>query len=152
MHEMRKKIWIDRFQTHLSLMFAVYALVYQAIVFVLIFCWRTLTAAIESITGTEVSWLFYATVPVFLILVAVYFIYDGVKYTHRIVGPLYRFRQTIKAILAGEPVDVVRLRKGDYLGEMRDDLNELLELLEQRGIIEVKRPAPAASPKQATAV
>ena len=47
-------------------------------------------------------WL--STTPVMNIGLGLLFIYDAVKLTHRIVGPLYRFRKTIQAVTAGEEI------------------------------------------------
>ena len=55
-----------------------------------------------------------------VLLLGILFILDAVKLTHRVVGPLYRFRKTIQALAAGEEVDPVTLRKDDFLQEMKE--------------------------------
>src|SRR5438046_2025257 len=59
--------------------------------------------------------LFLGSAAVFL---GFLFIYDAVVFTHRIVGPLYRFRKVIQAITAGEELTLIKLRQGDLLLEM----------------------------------
>jgi nitrogen fixation/metabolism regulation signal transduction histidine kinase len=71
------------------------------------------------------------------------FIYDAVHLTHRVVGPLYRFRQVIRAVTSGEEVALIQLRKRDYLGEMKDEFNEMLKALEQRGAVVLKTTSGA---------
>jgi hypothetical protein len=70
--------------------------------------------------------------------------WDSIRFSHRLVGPLVRFRQTIQAIAAGEAVRPIRLRDGDYLEDMRDDFNNMLERLQKDGV-EVLKPADPAS-------
>jgi len=77
---------------------------------------------------------------------------DAMHFTHRIVGPLYRFRQAIKAVASGEEVALVCLRKGDYLLEMKDDFNEMLKALEQRGAVVLKSTLATQETKQTVAV
>src|SRR5258708_5583519 len=95
--------------------------------------------------GETASSFGFVLTPVVALGLGLVFIYDAAKLSHRIVGPLYRVRKTIQAVAAGGEVDLVVLRKGDYLLELRDDLNEMLRALEQRGAITIK--APAAGPE-----
>jgi nitrogen fixation/metabolism regulation signal transduction histidine kinase len=150
--EQRKKIWIDRFQTSLFLRIALYFVIYQMAVWALFIIERTILVSISETLGagaaTYCSLFLVATV----ILLGVLFIYDAVKLAHRIVGPIYRFRQTVKAITAGEEVRLVVLRQGDFLGELRDDFNEMLKLLEQRGAIVLKTGGAKQDQKQSLPV
>jgi hypothetical protein len=43
-----------------------------------------------------------------MILLGAICVYDAVRWTHRLVGPLYRFRQTIRAVAAGEEEEFIR--------------------------------------------
>jgi hypothetical protein len=74
-----------------------------------------------------------------MVLLAVICVYDAVRWTHRLLGPLYRIRQTMKAVAAGEEVGTIRLRKGDLLLEMRDDFNDMLRALDERGAIALRQ-------------
>jgi len=44
-------------------------------------------------------------------------LWDMMKVTHRVAGPLVRFGNTLKRLEQGEKVQEVRLRKGDLLVE-----------------------------------
>jgi hypothetical protein len=70
---------------------------------------------------------------------------DAVRFAHRLVGPLYRFRKTIQAIAAGEQVALVQLRRGDLLVDFQNDFNAMLEHLEQQGYVLLKKPEPAVN-------
>jgi nitrogen fixation/metabolism regulation signal transduction histidine kinase len=140
MREKRKKIWIDRFQTYLSLRIAFYFILYQVAVWSLFAIERNLFAAMEETVGPAGVALCFFILVVSVLLLGILFILDAVKLTHRIVGPLYRFRKTIQALAAGEEVDPVTLRKDDFLQEMREDFNAMLRALEQRGVVVLKTP------------
>lgn len=72
------------------------------------------------------------TAPVFLALIALLplFIWDTVTLTHRFAGPMRRFHGSIKSLAAGDKVDPIRLRKGDFWMEFAEDFNLLLERLD----------------------
>ncbi|MGH7422290.1 MAG: hypothetical protein ACREJ1_01285, partial [Candidatus Methylomirabilales bacterium] len=49
--------------------------------------------------------------------------------SHRIAGPLYRFRKVFGAVASGDLSVRAKLRKGDYLGKESDSLNEMIDSL-----------------------
>ena len=51
--------------------------------------------------------------------------------SHRIAGPLYRFRVVLDALKEGEISSPISIRKGDYLQQEADLINEVLESLRQ---------------------
>lgn len=63
----------------------------------------------------------------FTIAVAIYFII----LSHRIAGPAFRLKKSIKDILAGNYDFNVSLRQKDYLKHVADDLNKLLVILRE---------------------
>ena len=71
------------------------------------------------------------TAPVFIILLALLpiFVRDTVTFSHRFAGPVYRIRQGIKGLAAGEDVRPIRLRKGDFWKDVAEDFNTMLENL-----------------------
>jgi methyl-accepting chemotaxis protein len=46
--------------------------------------------------------------------------------SHKIAGPLYRFKQTFKELASGNFSNQVRLRKGDQLVEVAGDFNHMI--------------------------
>ncbi|RMF39796.1 MAG: hypothetical protein D6755_13990 [Anaerolineae bacterium] len=54
-------------------------------------------------------------------------------HTHRIAGPAYRLSRTLQQVVEGAPPAHVQLRKGDYLTELADSVNDLLQALQQQG-------------------
>ena len=54
-------------------------------------------------------------------------LWDMMKLTHRVAGPLVRFMSTLKQLEGGEKVRPVRLREGDLLVELQGAFNSYLE-------------------------
>jgi hypothetical protein len=138
MRDRRRKIWIDRFQTYLALRIAFFFVFYQVGGWSLILFERQITDGLSRAVGPA------PTTPWLLLLIgavvalACLSIYDSVKFIHRLVGPVYRFRKAIQAITAGNEVELVTLRKGDFLQDMKDEFNEMLKALEQRGAVNLR--------------
>ena len=54
-------------------------------------------------------------------------LWDMLKTSHRFAGPIYRFRRTLEDHIAGKPLERVKLRDGDYLGEFEAVFNRFVE-------------------------
>lgn len=152
MREKRKKIWIDRFQTYLSIRLTLYFVLYQAAVWALVLIEKNLFAIMDELVGPGGAIGVFAVLVSVVVVVGILFIYDAIKLSHRVVGPLYRVRKTIQAITDGEEMTLVKLRDGDLLQELKDDLNVMLKTLEQRGAIVLKSPEVKQEQKQTAAV
>jgi methyl-accepting chemotaxis protein len=143
MAEERKKVWIDPFQTKLTLRIAAYLGLFFVVFLNFLFVWKM----VEE--GPIAPWQQFletmrANVPVIvclLVLVPV-MAWDTIRFSHRLVGPLVRFQKTVKTIAEGEPVRPIKLRDGDYLGDLRDDFNQMLEVLQKRGVPVIKPADP----------
>jgi methyl-accepting chemotaxis protein len=135
----RKKIWIDRFQTTLCVRIAFYFILYQVAVWSLIVIERNIYNVLEAVQGPEVAARCFLFLGGAIVVLGLLFLYDALKLAHRLVGPLYRFRQALKAVAEGDEVELMRLRQGDYLHELKDDFNDMLTALEQRGAVVLKK-------------
>lgn len=140
MKEQRKKIWIDRFQTHLLARIVAYLLFYQALVWALVILQDRIVRSVDGAIGQGVGSLCLLFAVVCVVLLGFMFVCDAARFAHRLVGPLVRFHKTVQAVTAGEEVDLVKLRQGDFLHELRDEFNEMLRALEQRGAVVLKTP------------
>jgi sensor histidine kinase YesM len=59
-------------------------------------------------------------------------IMGGVFFLHRVAGPIYRIRLTIKRLAEDQiPERSVRLRHGDFFQEVADELNRLIDKMRQ---------------------
>ncbi|MBC7818534.1 MAG: hypothetical protein IAG10_16730 [Planctomycetaceae bacterium] len=56
-------------------------------------------------------------------------LWDLLKFSHRVVGPLVRFQRTIESLTAGQKVEEVRLRNGDLLFDLQATFNQYLTSL-----------------------
>ncbi len=56
-------------------------------------------------------------------------LWDLLKFSHRVVGPLIPFQRAIESLTAGEKVADVRLRQGDLLSELQSSFNQYLASL-----------------------
>ena len=57
-------------------------------------------------------------------------LWDLLCFSHRIAGPLVRFRNTLESLTAGKTVSEVRLRDSDLLNELNDAFNRYLATLQ----------------------
>jgi hypothetical protein len=57
-------------------------------------------------------------------------LWDLLKFSHRIVGPIVRFKHTLDSLSAGKSVSQVRLREGDFLIDLQDTFNKYLATLQ----------------------
>jgi hypothetical protein len=148
MTEERKKVWIDPFQTRLSVRIGGYLAIFLIVLSNFLFAWKMIaegpTNPAEQYYGMLRDYL-----PVFicLFLLVPVMAWDAIRFSHRLVGPMVRFRQTMQAIARGEAVRPIKLREGDYLGELRDDFNRMLEELQRQGV-PVLKPADPAKDEQ----
>lgn len=142
MAEKRKRVWIDRLQTLLSIRLALYFVIYQLAVWSLYLMERAAAEALGRSLGQ--GWALYhlALVLAVAALLGAVFIWDAVRMLHRVVGPLVRIRRAIRAVAAGEEVAPVKLREGDHLQELKDDFNEMLRALQRRGAVALTHPEP----------
>ena len=65
----------------------------------------------------------------FIVLLALLpaFILDTIRLSHRFAGPIYRLRQTIKAVTNGKPFTPIRFREHDFWSEVANEFNEMME-------------------------
>jgi hypothetical protein len=147
----RSRLMINRFQGKLLWRFVAYWFIYQFTMWNFLFGWHVLREGRGNPAEQHLRF-FQAQYPmliVFAILVP-FFAWDALKLSHRVAGPIYRLRQTIRTIIAGQPVRRVKLRDGDHLTEVAEDVNEMLLTLEERGAITIDRSAPRTKVKPAT--
>ena len=69
------------------------------------------------------------TVMGFVLVSVMFLLYNALKISHRIAGPIYRICKCIQRIRSGDVGFEITLRDGDHLEEVRDELNQLLDWL-----------------------
>lgn len=145
MSEERKKVWIDPFQTKLTRRILTYLAVFVAVFVNLLFAWKLITEGPVN-PWQQLLDVMYSHLPVFVVLLVLVPIvaWDSIRMSHKLVGPLVRFRQSMQAITKGETVRPIKLREDDFLDEMRDDFNHMLESLQKRGVSVLSPVDPAS--------
>jgi hypothetical protein len=143
MKDKRRRFWIDRFQTLLSVRIACYFLIYQFAVWSLFAIGNSLSKCVGQQLGQSIGAFVFLIASLLVLLLGLLFIYDALRLTHRIVGPVYRFRKMIQAVKAGGEIEPMGLRKGDFLHDLKDEFNEMLQVLEARGALTIKSREPA---------
>jgi len=58
-------------------------------------------------------------------------IYDMLKETNQIAGPIHRLRQGIHRLEAGEEIAEIKLRQNDHWGELATDFNRLAKQIQK---------------------
>ena len=147
-HEDRKRVWVDEFQTRLTKRIATYLVLFLVVLFNFLFAWRMLSEGTHDPAEQLLGLLSdYLPVGICLLVLVPVMAWDAIRFTHRLVGPLVRFRRTMQGIAQGQAVRPIKLREGDYLGELRDDFNQMLESLQQRGVEVLGPGAPVEGEK-----
>lgn len=73
----------------------------------------------------------YGLLLVVLATLSPVFIYDTIKLSHRMVGPMVSFRAGLKKLAKGEDYTPVKFRDGDHWAGIAVDLNSLAEELHE---------------------
>ena len=72
------------------------------------------------------TWDRFAPCFVILMIVLPVVIYDTVKFSNRVAGPLYRLRRALESLANREPVAPIRFRKGDFCQDLAEYFNTAL--------------------------
>lgn len=70
---------------------------------------------------------------------------DVLIITNRFAGPLYRLRRSMRALAAGEHVQPVAFRDGDFWHDMADEFNALADYVDELKQEKTEPVAPIAS-------
>ena len=95
------------------------------------FCYQVYEQAVDlGIRFDGLMQLFFS-VSGFVIVAAVFMLSSALMTSHRVAGPAYRLIQSLKQIREGDVAFQIKLRTGDYLTEIADELNILLNVLNE---------------------
>jgi hypothetical protein len=143
-HEDRQRIWVDQFQTRLTLRIAAYLVLFLIVLFNFLFAWKLLSDGMDDPLERLSDMLHeYLPVGICLLVLVPVMAWDAMRFSHRLVGPMVRFRRTMQSISKGETVRPIKLREGDYLTDLRDDFNQMLDSLQRRGVPILQPTVPA---------
>jgi hypothetical protein len=134
----RNRFWVNsHIQGRILARIAAYWVVYHAILWHAMFVVRYVAYRAALITGDgeyqSIGQIYskftsdFSTLLICAVLLAPAFMYDMIRNTHRICGPLVRFQNSLKKMIAGEKVAPFKLRDHDLLVQFQDVFNEFLE-------------------------
>ncbi len=95
--------------------------------------WVRLLELPDQPWGQSAAVVMQRFLPFFLITAAVLpaFVVDTLKLTNRITGPIRRLRGDLNRAAAGQPVDKLKFRTGDYFAEIAEPFNRIVDRLER---------------------
>jgi len=78
--------------------------------------------------GNQIRYLYTYFWPAVIFAMILIFLHS-VRASHKVAGPLYRFKLVLEALKEGEISSPISIRKGDYLQQEADLINQVLESL-----------------------
>ena len=97
------------------------------------------------------SFVYFAPAIIASVVLLPLFVYDILKSSNRVAGPIFRLRNEIRTLASGEDISELSFRDGDHWSELADDFNLLADqLMEARRdgsepSVEAQHAQPAAS-------
>lgn len=126
----RTVLWIQPgFQKRMILFWMLQSLVVTALTYLITIGWT-----VSHTNPTLAGYINFFVRPALLISAGVGFVISclaGLVYSHRIAGPIYRFKSTIDDALEGKVPGIIVLRKYDELKDLATSLNKLLQHVQQ---------------------
>jgi hypothetical protein len=131
----RKQVYVGwSIQGRLLLRLAIFWVLYHFVLWHAMFLATGLVAAIDHGSLLEAYRDFAAQNALTLlcmIAAAPVFLWDILKFSHHVAGPLVRFQTTLRQMARGERVDRISLRPNDMTMELLDAFNEFIEVRNQ---------------------
>ena len=150
----RTKLFVNRgIQGAMSLRFGMYWVIYHVCLWHGAFMYFFLRARLSQLTGNEgpmqsLNELYgkfmveYLPITLTATLLLPIVIYELVRQTHRIAGPLVRFSSAMRDMMDGKTIAPVKLREGDMLTDFEKVFNEFIAFHQSK----VQAAAGAATP------
>lgn len=143
---LRKRLYVDSVQREIIVRTIMQWYFYMSAI-LLVVCLGAvwMDPSILAIKYVFQAFVYFAPAIVASLILLPLFIYDMLKATNRIAGPIYRLRCAFKQISEGKAIAPVKFRDGDSFQELADDFNQLAQLVaEQRAELkELRNSQPA---------
>lgn len=132
----RKRLWVDSaLQSRVLLRIGIYGLLFTLVLWHVAFFFDLMTRiASNSVPSWDLLELYadFASrqrpLMISVILIAPIVLYDLVKFSHRVAGPLDRCRTTINDMVEGKTVPEFKPRENDLMPEFFDSFNALTRM------------------------
>ncbi|MBX9788917.1 MAG: HAMP domain-containing protein [Pirellulales bacterium] len=122
-------------------------------VIVMVVNWRILTEG-DKLWHQQLTDIWRSMGPAFVVALVLLPIalYDILRLSNRVVGPIVRLRSALRALARGERLQPIRFRDGDFFGELAEEFNAVLAQLEANRDVAVGDAARRARDLAARAV
>src|SRR5262249_53175602 len=148
----RSQLWVDPgFQSRLLLRLVCYFVLFSFVVIHIGFVFQAmLEVGANGFRGIyELYWDYLgkqAPLLYSLVLITPILLYDLLKFSHRIAGPLFRCRRAMQQMAEGKPVAEFKPRKRDLMRELFQAFNALIKDWNPRAPPPLTPPAPPPAP------
>ena len=119
---------------------------------VAVFCRRLLGEAARAEVELPSLMPLFVAMLAFVVASGVVILVQALRFSHRVAGPSYRLMKSLERVRAGDIGFRVKLRMGDHLGEVADEMNRLLEWLNQNPPAAITRNDAEAAKESAGVV
>lgn len=136
---LRKKVYIDRgVQGKLIIKHIIHWCFYMSAILLTLVIWAWIRNPSEPVINyVYQSSVYFSPAIVASLLLLPLFLFDNLKESHRVVGPIHRIRNEMKTLADGGGLNEVRFRDGDHWNELANEFNRLANMVvEQRREIE----------------
>ena len=96
------------------------------------FLWDTVQPRFLGLSFCYVVVVIAAVAGALFVVVSVLLLVHGVFFSHRIAGPLYRFRRIFQSVASGDLTVRTSIRKADYLHVEAQCLGEMVDALREK--------------------
>ena len=147
----RKRLWIEsRIQGALARRIILHWLAFFVVAIVLTMVFQFLADPFKPLSEYWTGlWATHGPLLITMLLVLPAFLYDTIKLSNRFVGPVVRFRNSIRDFSNGKQVKPIAFRDDDFWQELADDFNKMLESSNQQNAVEPR--AAEQQPQQPVA-
>ena len=142
MKHMRRRLFVDpAFQGRLLARLVVYWAIYHVALWHLLFLFTMIGASLmhdpaspSKTWGTQYQEFFRDHLSIIICFLVMLPILgrDLLKFSHRLAGPLVRFRNTMQDMIDGKPVEPVTLRKYDLPSQFLSVFNDMIRVWKER--------------------
>jgi hypothetical protein len=132
-YRLRKRLFVDsKVQGALLVRSAVYWLGCIAVMSVMLICWEVFasTGSIREVQFDQI-WYRYAPALAMSLLILPFVLFDVVRISNRMVGPVYRMRNYMRQLAEGQRVAPLQFRQDDFWKEMADEFNALANIVQR---------------------
>ncbi len=139
----RKQLFVDpKVQGALIGRVILYWVVCLITITLMLLCWRIVTGPARMFwTHFDDMWFHFGPALIASFVLLPLIVLDLLKLSNRFVGPLVRLRRGVRALTAGEHVEPIKFREGDFWHDFAEEFNALAAKVQ-----EGTSPSPQSDP------